>query len=348
MQHTPNVVDAPITNPVDATAIADPIGRIEQLRREAKAKAPQPTPTIGVVDVDEVDRATAQRCDAPRSIEAQEPGPDQTGTLPNTQTTRPPDTAELSGSPRISHDAENQKPLSVRSEAEEAIARIKRARPNEAIAIAIAQAKLQGAKAEHEEGGWGPDGYEPGKGNQRCLAFIRFVMHNPEMSKYRGDGPRLVRALVNGNNSVWLETICDRLGCEVDDVSLACTTMKQLAGESILDTAVARMKSVRLPLQVSAMLKSKRMTRVRDVVCLVAALAEVHGKPIVFLSGADAGRVLNLDPGGARRSLALAVDLRLIELVRQGYRPNAKAKGMASEYRVPWFGLDTSNSPGNV
>jgi hypothetical protein len=265
----------------------------------------------------------------------------------NVESTRPPDTAELSGSPRISHDAENQKPLSVRSEAEEAIARIKRAKPNEAIAIAIAQAKLQGAKAEHEEGGWGPDGYEPGKGNQRCLAFIRFVMHNPEMAKFRGDGPRLVRALATGNNTVWLETICDRLGCEVDDVSLACTEMKQLAGESILDSAVSRMKSVRLPAQVSALLKSKRMSRVRAVVCLVAALVEVHGKPVVFLSGADAARVLNLDPGGVRRSLTLAADLQLIERVRQGYRPNAKAKGMASEYRVPWMGLDTSNRLGN-
>jgi predicted transcriptional regulator len=74
---------------------------------------------------------------------------------------------------------------------------------------------------------------------------------------------------------------------------------------------------------------------------------EVHGKPIVFLSGADAARVLNLDPGGVRRSLTLAADLQLIERVRQGYRPNAKAKGMASEYRVPWMGLDTSNSSGN-
>jgi|688.fasta_scaffold130852_2 hypothetical protein len=310
MHSTPIVVDAP-TN-----THADPFNRI----RQARAK---------------------------HGIEVQEPGPDQTGTLPNTQTTRPPDTAELSGSPRISHDVENQKPLSVRSEAEEAIARIKRARPNEAIAIAIAQAKLQGAKAEHEEGGWGPDGYEPGKGNQRCLAFIRFVMHNPEMAKFRGDGPRLVRALATGNNTVWLETICDRLGCEVDDVSLACTEMKQLAGESILDSAVSRMKSVRLPAQVSALLKSKRMSRVRAVVCLVAALVEVHGKPIVFLSGADAARVLNLDPGGVRRSLTLAADLQLIERVRQGYRPNAKAKGMASEYRVPWMGLDTSNSSGN-
>jgi hypothetical protein len=261
----------------------------------------------------------------------------------DTQTTRPPDLSDASGSLRTKHEARN-KPLSGKGEEANAIAEIQRCSVNRAIVIAIGQAKRIQIK-EHDpeikaediisiEDGFDTYGkqWRPGAGHQRGLRFVQFLFHSPHFADCRGNGAMLVQRLV-ANRAIM--ECCNKLGCEADDLMLAGDRVKLLAGQTLFDAVADRMGRVWLPER--AIVAMEGMPVVQGLVRMLATLAELNNTTDVFLAGSDAARVLRVDPGSARRSLQLAVRLGIIVGVEKGHRRKGQVKGQASTYRVPWF-----------
>jgi hypothetical protein len=337
MQHTPNVVDAPITNTVEPLAdrTEKAAGRVAQLRMERNTTAP--TPTIGVVDADGTDRATAQRCDAPRSIEVPDP---RTGI----ESPRHPDTSYISGLCTTPHEVENRlsgkrptpAPARARTRPDQAtliemlaVAEYK----SDVVKIATDQAK---AATVREDGDGEFDSHQkwnPHAGQYRALALVQYLLVSPHFARFKGNGAGLVDALLRSCSSEFLNA-CNRLGCDPDDVMLAGDKVRVLAGETFLGAAVARMKLVQLPPAIECRVRHPNMN---GLVRLLAAMTEIRGHATVYLSCADAARALGIDRGSAGRTLRLLDRLHLIECVDVGSRKHPNAKGMASEYRVPWF-----------
>jgi hypothetical protein len=262
------------------------------------------------------------------------------------ETPRPPDLSDIAGLPPTSPEAKT-KTLTGNDETAAIVGRIQRASVQQAFVLAIVEAKRLNVKASNNEelGGFDSSGtFVATPGQQRCLRFMQFLLHHPELTKYRGNGLGLVRSLASAGRM--LMELCNRLGCDECDVRLAGDKVRLLAGESVLDAAVSRMSGIKFPGWVGA--EVENMPRVQAVVRLVAALAEVTSTPTVFLSGTDAARALKRDAGGVRDALVLAVDLGVIELVEKGHRRNAKAKGKASTYYVAWSTAASSNRPGSV
>jgi hypothetical protein len=205
--------------------------------------------------------------------------------------------------------------------------------PSDVVKIATDQAKAANV-CEEGDGEW--DSYQnwhPHAGHRRALVLVQYVLHSPHFARFKGDGARLVEALLRSCSRAFLDA-CNKLGCDPDDVMLAADKVRMLAGETILGSAVARMKLVQLPLAIECLVRHQRMN---GLVRLLAALAEVRGQGTVYLSCADAARALGIDRGSAGRTLRLLVRMRLIERVEVGSRKHPNAKGEASTYRVPWF-----------
>jgi hypothetical protein len=187
-----------------------------------------------------------------------------------------------------------------------------------------------------EEGDGEFDSYQkwnPHAGNRRALVLVQYLLHSPRFARFKGNGAGLVDALMTCWPTAFLNA-CNRLGCDPDDVMLAGDKVRVLAGETILGAAVARMKLVQLPLAIECRVRHPNMN---GLVRLLAAMTEVRGHATVYLSCADAARGLGIDRGSASRTLRLLERMRIIERVEVGSRKHPNAKGMASEYRVPWF-----------
>jgi hypothetical protein len=177
---------------------------------------------------------------------------------------------------------------------------------------------------------------------QRALTFVRHLLHHPAFEALRGDGPALVQRLDQAAES--LVRVCNELSCDEADLCMACDRVKLLAGETYMEVAAARMNDVAIPPAIA--IRMKNMPNVACCVRLLAALAEVQQKAEVFITGADAARVVGADAGSVRRTLRLAVRMKFIELVAAGHRRDAQTRGMASTYRIPWM-VASSNRPGN-
>jgi len=368
MQHTPNVVDAPITNtvePLDRTEKA--LGRVAQLRMELGIKAPEPrpTPTIGVVDVDGVDRATAQRCDAPRSIEAPQPtGTGTTSKAPKpdraSSVNRPEsapryntDPSDNSGFPKIAHEAKTETqrqhsgkskkaPAATALEAE--VARIKDASLNQAVATAIRKAERTKLK-DDSHGGLGlvttPGSFDDRARwvaeaqNQRAFEFVKWLLHSRWFAHTRGNGWEFTGLLIGQG---WMQRVCEMLGCNDMDLKLAADKVQLLAGESVLDVAADRMGEVDLPAHVAVQVRGRFV--VEGVVRFLASLAKVNRSTRVYCGHAQMSRLLRENKGSINHAVQTLVRLKLIEVVSKGIprdpsKPQA-ARGKASEYRLEW------------
>jgi hypothetical protein len=367
-----NVVDAPITNPVEAAQ-----QRLEAARssKGVPIKAPAPRPMqaivsgIGVVDVDGVDRAFAQRCDAPRSIEAPQP----TGTGTTSKAPKPDRASSVNqpeSAPRYHTDfsdnagsrtttqeaakAKTKNPPSGKSgkaaaaaNIEAEVEAIKVQTIDKAISIALAHAKniritehdpeFKAKNIESIEDGFDSYGkqWRPGAGHQRAFAFVRWLLHSRWFAHTRGNGWEFTSLLIGQNR---MQQVCTVLECYDTDLELAADKVQLLAGESVLDVAAARMGDVDLPGYVAVKVRGRFV--VEGVVRLLASLVNVTRSTRVYCGHAQMERLLGVDKGSVNKAVQSLVRLKLIEVVSKGVprdpsKPQA-AKGKASEYRLVW------------
>ena len=347
MQHTPNVVDAPIVNPVQTAQ-----QRLEAARfsKGVPARAPAPRPMqaivsgIGVVDVDGIDRAFAQRCDAPRSSKAPQPtgtgparartpGPAPMEKLPRAKPSYDPDPSDTSG---LCRNPQEVKPLSMKEAEAAAVAAITtRMNVREAVNIALANAitrKTKATTADVEINPFHNGRYEAPEHNQRCFSFVKFLGHHPHFRPTIGDGAAFNARLIDVGV---MEHVCGMLECDDVDLDVAATHVRMLAGQSPLDMAAARMHDVVLPAHVGAAVKSYPVQAA--IVRLLAALAQERRSAQVYLSHDEAARLLRKPKNTIGNAVKRLIEKGIVERVEVGSRKHRNAKGMASEYRLAWI-----------
>jgi hypothetical protein len=366
MQGSITPVQSSITNPVETAQ-----QRLEAARssKGVPARAPAPRPMqaivsgIGVVDVDGIDRAFAQRCDAPRSSKAPEPtgtgpgivveelierafGPEPStvrartpGPAPMEKLSRAkpgydPDPSDTSG---LCRNPQEEKPLSMKEAEAAAIAAIATTRNvREAVSIALANAMTRKAKAPAP--GWEDHNqfvrgeYQPLDHNQKCLWLVKFIGHHPYFRPTIGDGAAFTDRLIEAGV---MEHVCGMLECDEVDLDLAATHVRMLAGQSPLDMAAARMRDVVLPAHIGAKVKGYPIQTA--IVRLLAALAQQRCSTDVYLSHAEAARLLRKPKNTIGNAMKRLIEKGIVELLEKGTRKHPNAKGKASEYGLAWI-----------
>ena len=179
--------------------------------------------------------------------------------------------------------------------------------------------------------------YEPGEGNARALTFVRTLLNAPTFASCRGDGLAFFDRLAGALGNEGLNLLAVKLGCETEDLVLAADQVRTLLGENMRAVAALAMHHVVIPPHV--LVHIRHFANVVGVVRLVAAVAEVNGKRdgTAFVSQHDAATILGKAPGAISRAFTIAVRLGALERLSQGHRKHANARGLASEYRVPWI-----------
>lgn len=186
--------------------------------------------------------------------------------------------------------------------------------------------------------GFATDGkFLPEECHARALVFVRVLLHAPAFASCRGDGLAFVKRLVAalGNDGPLL--VAEKLGCQTEDLVRAADHVRTLLGENMRAVAARAMHDVVIPPHV--LVHIRNFENVLAVVKLVAALVTVHGKRdgTAFVSISDAASITGKDRGSIAEAFSIAVRLGALERLSQGHRKHANARGLASEYRVPWI-----------